>query len=173
MWSFSRDNGFPFSSYLSRVAPAPYNVPLWAHIFSTFWIAVLGFLYLISTSAFGSLVTGCILMQYVSYSIPVVLLMLQNRKLSNPGPFRLGRWGWLANGILVGWALFTLVFYNFPFVMPVTGGNMSTYPSPFFGVCSDEFAGRLCFCGYGDYICVCNCVLGFVGQGNLHGGQEN
>jgi choline transport protein len=127
MWSFSRDNGFPFSSHLSRVAPAPYNVPLWAHIFSTFWIAVLGFLYLISTSAFGSLVTGCILMQYVSYTIPVVLLMLQNRKLSNPGPFRLGRWGWLANGILVGWALFTLVFYSFPFVIPVTGGNMSTY----------------------------------------------
>ncbi|KAH0604526.1 uncharacterized protein H6S33_006903 [Morchella sextelata] len=125
MWSFSRDNGFPFSSHLSRVAPAPYNVPLWAHIFSTFWIAVLGFLYLISTSAFGSLVTGCILMQYVSYTIPVVLLMLQNRKLSNPGPFRLGRWGWLANGILVGWALFTLVFYSFPFVIPVTGGNMN------------------------------------------------
>ncbi|KAH8145159.1 uncharacterized protein LAJ45_10823 [Morchella importuna] len=68
MWSFSRDNGFPFSSYLSRVAPAPYNVPLWAHIFSTFWIAVLGFLYLISTSAFGSLVTGCILMHF---QIPV------------------------------------------------------------------------------------------------------
>lgn len=125
MWSFSRDRGFPFSSYLSRVAPSPYGVPLWAHLFSSFWVAVLGLLYLGSSTAFGSLVTGCILMQYISYAIPVVLLMSQKRQLPQPGPFYLGNFGWLANGILVVWSVFTLVFYSFPYVLPVTKGNMS------------------------------------------------
>lgn len=128
MWSFSRDRGFPFSSYLARVAPSPYDVPLWAHAFSSFWVAVLGFLYLGSSTAFGSLVTGCILMQYISYAIPVLLLMSQKRHLSRPGPFYLGNWGWLANGLLVAWTLFTLVFYSFPYVMPVTSSNMSMAP---------------------------------------------
>lgn len=128
MWSFSRDNGFPFSSYLSRVAPSPYSVPLWAHTFSSYWVAVLGLLYLGSSTAFGSLVTGCILMQYISYAIPVLLLMFQKRHLPRPGPFYLGNWGWLANGLLVTWSVFTLVFYSFPYILPATKGNMSMLP---------------------------------------------
>lgn len=123
-WSFSRDRGFPFSKYLSKVAPAPYNVPLWAHLWSSVWVAILGFLYLASSTAFNSLVTGCILLQYVSYLIPVVLLMMRGRKIRH-GPFWLGKWGWLSNAGLVVWALFTLVFYSFPYIYPVTAGNMN------------------------------------------------
>ncbi|KAL7268542.1 hypothetical protein RUND412_008831 [Rhizina undulata] len=124
LWSFSRDNGFPFSKWLSKVAEEPYKVPLWAHTFSCFWIAVLGCLYLASSTAFNSLVTGCILMQYISYIIPVILLMLKGRKIRH-GPFWLGTWGWLANGVLVAWVTVTMVFYSFPYVMPVKGSNMN------------------------------------------------
>jgi len=125
MWSFARDKGFPFSSYLAVVAGAPYSVPLWSHVFSCFWIAVLGILYWVSTTAFFSLLTGGILMQYISYMIPVSLLLIGGRRISIPGPFYMGRWGWFANGVLVVWSLFTLVFYSFPYVMPVTKSNMS------------------------------------------------
>lgn len=125
MWSFARDKGFPFSSYLAVVAGAPYSVPLWSHIFSCFWIAVLGILYWVSTTAFFSLLTGGILMQYISYMIPVSLLLIGGRRISIPGPFYMGRWGWFANGVLVVWSLFTLVFYSFPYLMPVTKSNMS------------------------------------------------
>lgn len=120
-WSFSRDHGFPFSSYLSKVAPAPYNVPLWAHFFSSFWVGILGLLYLASSTAFNSLVTGCILLQYISYLIPVVLLMLKGRKIRH-GPFWLGKFGWISNFGLVAWALFTLIFYSFPYIYPATAG---------------------------------------------------
>jgi choline transport protein len=141
MWSFSRDNGFPFSSQLSKVADAPFAVPLYSHLFSCFWIAMLGLLYLGSSTAFNSLVTGCILMQYISYLIPVTLLMLNKRYIPRPGPFYLGKWGWLANGVLVTWSIFTLVFYSFPYIMPVTRSNMSMFPrfpSPTLGFYSDE-----------------------------------
>ncbi|KAF8475840.1 amino acid/polyamine transporter I [Kalaharituber pfeilii] len=132
-WSFSRDNGFPLSKYLSKVAPQPFNVPFVAHVFGTFWIAVLGLLYLASTTAFNSLVTGGILMQYISYMIPVGLLMAQGRKLERKGCFWLGSrsevkgglLGWLANGILMLWGCFTCVIYSFPYVMPVQPGNMN------------------------------------------------
>lgn len=129
MWSFSRDHGFPFSSRLSKVAPAPYRVPLWSHLFSSFWILVLGCLYLASSTAFNSMVTGCILMQYISYCIPVALLMAKRRRIQ-PGSFWLGKWGWFANGVLMFWGIFTLVFYSFPYVMPVSSGNMSELPPP-------------------------------------------
>ncbi|PWW74658.1 amino acid transporter [Tuber magnatum] len=114
LWSFARDRGFPFSSHLAIVAGAPYSVPLWSHLFSCFWIAVLGILYWVSTTAFFSLLTGGILMQYISYMIPVSLLLIRGRRISVPGPFYMGRWGWFANGVLVVWSLFTLVFYSFP-----------------------------------------------------------
>lgn len=123
-WSFSRDKGFPLSKYLSQVAPAPYNVPLWAHLWSSIWVGILGLLYLASSTAFNSLVTGCILLQYISYLIPVVLLMMKGRKIRH-GPFWLGKWGWISNGGLVAWAIFTLIFYSFPYIIPATAGNMN------------------------------------------------
>ncbi|KAL7272765.1 hypothetical protein RUND412_004412 [Rhizina undulata] len=41
------------------------------------------------------------------------------------GPFWLGNWGWLTNGALVAWVTVTIVFYSFPYVMPVKGSNMN------------------------------------------------
>ena len=124
LWSFARDEGFMLSKWLSRVAPDPIGVPLWAHVFSCVAIALLGLLYLASSTAFNSLVTGCIIFQYLSYSIPVCFLMLKGRNIK-PGPFWLGKWGWLCNIVLLVWSLLTLVFYSFPFIMPATAGNMN------------------------------------------------
>lgn len=134
-WSFARDNGFPFSAHLSQVAGEPYNIPIKAHIYSSLWIAVLGTLYVGSTTAFNSLVTGGILMQYISYMIPVALLMARGRDMGRKGPFWLGNktetkggvLGWVANTILILWGSFTCVLYSFPYVMPVVPGNMSEY----------------------------------------------
>ncbi|KAI5810273.1 amino acid/polyamine transporter I [Peziza echinospora] len=137
-WAFSRDHGFPFSKYLSKITPEPHNIPFNAHVFSSFWIAALGTLYLASTTAFNSLVTGGILMQYVSYMIPIGLLMLQGRKLERKGWFWMGKKseikgglvGWLANSVVLAWGSFTCVVYSFPYVMPVKPGNMSKFDSP-------------------------------------------
>lgn len=134
-WAFARDKGFPISHLLSRIAPQPYNVPLNAHLFSSFWITVLGTLYMASTTAFNSLVTGGILMQYISYMIPVGLLMSQGRKLERRGVFWMGpkggnkggMVGWLANTTAMVWGTFTCVVYSFPYVMPATPGNMSMF----------------------------------------------
>ncbi|KAF8602321.1 putative choline transport protein Ctr [Ceratobasidium sp. AG-I] len=123
-WSFSRDRGLPGSRYWSIVHPLA-GVPINAHLMSCVWVAVLGCLYIASTTAFNSIITGCITFLYFSYSIPVICLLVRGRSSIDRGPFWLGNWGMVANFVLLGWTVFCLVFFSFPFVMPATPGNMN------------------------------------------------
>lgn len=51
-WTFARDGGLPLSSFLAKVHPK-LDVPLNAHIFGSLMIALLGCLYLASSSGFA------------------------------------------------------------------------------------------------------------------------
>lgn len=123
-WSFSRDNGLPLSKYLSIIDPH-LKVPFNAHLFSSFWVACLGFLYLASSTAFNSMVVGCITFLLLSYLVPTCCLLYRGRNNIKPGCFWLGYVGCFANIITIGWAIFALVFFSFPSVMPVTAGSMN------------------------------------------------
>lgn len=124
-WSFARDHGLPFSKHLGHIAGSPYDVPLWAHAFSCFWVAILGCLYLGSTVAFNSFVGGAIIMQYITYSICIVLLLMKGRKHFRHGPFWLKTLGPIANYVTLAWTVVTTIFYCFPPFMPVTPGTMN------------------------------------------------
>lgn len=123
-WSFSRDNGLPFSKYLSIIDPN-LGVPLNAHLFSSFWVAILGCLYLASSTAFNSMVVGCITFLLLSYLVPTGCLLYRGRNNIKHGPFWLGKVGLFANVMTIAWAIFALVFYSFPTFMPVTAGTMN------------------------------------------------
>ncbi|TVY40385.1 Choline transport protein [Lachnellula subtilissima] len=123
-WSFARDGGIPGSRWLAEIHPVldgPFN----AHVASCSIVAVLGLLYLGSHTAFNSMVTACIVLLYVSYSIPVLCLLVRGRDSIRHGPFWAGRYGLVANWVLLAWTAFTLVMYSFPPVMPVNAGNMN------------------------------------------------
>ncbi|ODV85797.1 hypothetical protein CANARDRAFT_27887 [[Candida] arabinofermentans NRRL YB-2248] len=122
-WSFSRDNGIPGSRYWSKVDPKT-GVPLNAHIFSSVIVALVGFVYLGSTTAYNALVTGCITFLVLSYAIPVVFLLKLKRNIKH-GPFWLGKIGLFSNIVLLCWTLFVLVFFSFPSVMPATRDTMN------------------------------------------------
>ncbi|CAE6442432.1 unnamed protein product [Rhizoctonia solani] len=123
-WSFSRDNGLPGSRWWS-VINIKTGVPLNAHLMSCVWVALLGCLFIASSTAFNSIITGCISFLYLSYSIPVACLVIRGRSRFQHGPFWLGSFGFLCNIILLGWTLFGLVFFSFPFVKPVAPGKSS------------------------------------------------
>lgn len=122
-WSFARDNGIPYSKYWAKIDPE-LGVPLNAHLLSCALISLLGCLYMASTTAFNSLITGCIAFLLFSYSVPVVCLLARKRNIKH-GPFWLGKFGAFSNIVLLGWNLFALVFFCFPAVMPVTKDNMN------------------------------------------------
>lgn len=123
-WSFSRDNGMPFSKYLSVIDPN-LGVPLNAHWFSTAIVGVLGALYMASDTAFNSMVVGCITFLLLSYCVPILCLLYRGRDNIKHGPFWLGKIGYFANIVTVAWALFALIFFSFPSFMPVTAGTMN------------------------------------------------
>lgn len=131
-WSFARDRGLPGHRALA-VVHAGLDVPLTAHAVSCALVAAVGCLYLGSYTAFNSMVTACIVLLYVSYSIPVACLLLRGRDSIEHGPFWLGPIGFVANIVLLAWTAFTVVMYSFPYSKPVLASNMN-YVSAVYGV---------------------------------------
>jgi len=121
-WSFARDAGLPFGRFLSHV-DTRLDVPLRAHFVSSFIVTLLGLLYLGSYTAFFSMVTACIVLLYVSYSIPVVCLLIRGRNNIRHGPFWLGPIGLFSNVVLLVWTCFTIVMYSFPPIRPAIAGS--------------------------------------------------
>lgn len=121
-WSFARDGGQPFSKFLSHVDPRV-NVPIRAHFVSSLIVTVLGLLYLGSYTAFNSMVTACIVLLYISYSIPVVCLLIKGRNNIRHGPFWLGPIGLVCNIVLLLWTCFTLIMYSFPPIRPTVADS--------------------------------------------------
>ncbi|KAF8001957.1 hypothetical protein HF325_002922 [Metschnikowia pulcherrima] len=88
-------------------------------------VAVLGCLYLASSTAFNSMVVGCITFLLLSYMVPTVCLLYRGRNNIKHGCFWLGKLGLFANVMTIAWALFALGFYSLPSFMPVTAGTMN------------------------------------------------
>lgn len=123
-WSFARDEGLPGSRYWSQVSTRT-GVPVYAHLMSCAWCAVIGCIYMGSTTAYNAMVIGCIIFLLLSYAVPVVFLLIKGRDNIKHGPFWLGKFGLVANWVVLFWTLFTTIFYSFPSVMPVTAGSMN------------------------------------------------
>lgn len=71
------------------------------------------------------MVTACIVLLYISYSIPIVLLLIQGRDNIKHGPFWLGGLGLVANYVTLFWTAFTLIMYSFPYGKPVLPSSRS------------------------------------------------
>lgn len=124
-WTLSREAGFPYHQHLSKIASAPFHTPIWSLVGSAAGTAILGFLYLGSELAFNSLCSTGILLQYLSYSIPVVLCLWRGRSAMEHGPFWFPRLGLVANVVMLAWTVVALVFYCFPISLPVSQERMN------------------------------------------------
>ncbi|KAK2755793.1 het domain-containing protein [Colletotrichum kahawae] len=124
-WAFSKDRAFPFHRHMSKIAPKPFNVPIWAHVWSCFWVALPGCLYLASNLAFNSLISAGILLQYITYSMGILCLLWTDRSKVVHGPFWFPKLGYVANMITLAWTLISGAFYSFPYYLPVTTEEMN------------------------------------------------
>lgn len=129
VWSFSRDKGLPFSNIWSKVNTTTGNV-VNAQLFQNGCVAIIGCIYLASTTAFNSLIVSCVTFVLLSYLIPTVFLVFKRKQIKH-GPFWLKNIGLMANIGLIIYATFAFIFFNFPAVMPATGGNMNYSPVVF------------------------------------------
>lgn len=140
-WTISREGGFPFHERLSRIAPAPFRTPIGALVMSATLHAILGCLYLGSDLAFNALISSGIMLQYLSYSIPVVLMLTQRSRRDEDdleikgragfanGPFWYPRLGLVANCVMLCWTVVAVVFYCFPTYLTLGSQAQMNYAS--------------------------------------------
>ncbi len=111
IFAFSRDGGLPRSALWSSVS-REHRTPA-----AAVWLAVsLAFLVALYSGAFGVIVSLSTIGLYVSYTIPIALVLRARRrgKWTEPGPWTLGKWGALVNALAVAWVVFITVLFVAP-----------------------------------------------------------
>lgn len=124
-WSLARDNATPFASFFAQVHPT-LNAPVNATCGMAAMVTCLGCIYVGSTTAFQALISSFIVLSTLSYAGAIVPHLLTGRKNIVPGPYVMpGIWGWFVNIAAVAYIAVTVVFFCFPFTLPVTVQNMN------------------------------------------------
>ena len=130
-WAFARDNGLPFSDFFALVDPV-YKIPLRALFLVASCIFALSFIQIGSTAAFNAILSLSTVGLYISYLIPLTLLVF--KRCTSPrdipqGRFNLGKLGLPMNIIAILFATYFVIFLPFPATLPVTAENMN-YAGP-------------------------------------------
>ncbi|KAF5240691.1 hypothetical protein FAUST_4217 [Fusarium austroamericanum] len=135
LWALARDNALPFSTSLQKVN-SRLGVPVHASIAVGVSLAMLGCIYLGNTTAFNAFISSSIVLNNLTYAVPICLNMLQGRKTFRRGKFHLpGISGWIVSIVTCCWILLTVIFFSFPSSWPVTPANMN-YTSLLVGACA-------------------------------------
>ncbi|KAK7423257.1 hypothetical protein QQZ08_009153 [Neonectria magnoliae] len=127
MWAFARDQGLPFSGFLSRVEEKR-SIPTVAILVTTGFLMLLGLINIGSTTAFNAILSLAVVGLQISYLMPIVLVLW--RRITSPetltwGPWRLGKAGIAVNVVAAAYLTFTSIFALFPPYQPITPQNMN------------------------------------------------
>jgi len=132
-WAFARDGGLPFSEFFAHI-DTKHHVPFRAIGLVSATVVVLSLLNVASTTALTAMFALTNSSLYISYLIPIILLVMK-RSRGEPiafGPWTLGRWGMPVNLFAIVFGVFVCIFVPFPTILPVTAENMN-YCGPVFG----------------------------------------
>lgn len=134
-WAFARDGGLPFSKFFAQIDKR-FHVPFRSIGLVCAVVILLSLINIASTTALGAILALSICSLYVSYLIPIILLVFRRfDKTSAPiqwGPWTLGpRLGLAINLYSIVFGIFVIIFTPFPSMLPVTAQNMN-YSGPVF-----------------------------------------
>ncbi|KAI0126580.1 amino acid/polyamine transporter I [Xylariales sp. AK1849] len=123
-WALARDNAVPFSPLFGKVNER-LSCPVYSTLFVTVIATGLGAIPLGSPTAFINLTGSFIVLTTISYAIPFVANMATGRKYFPAGPFHLGKFGFVINGVAVLFITLFDILYCFPYVMPTDVDTMN------------------------------------------------
>ena len=127
-WAFARDGGLPYSSFFSHVSER-HQFPVRTTVLALVFCSIYGLLYLISTTAFNSIITSAVLYLNITYAIPQGLIAVRGRKNVLPDhPFDLGWVGYVCNFLSPILVTVVGVLICFPPELPVTSRNINYTP---------------------------------------------
>lgn len=134
-WAFARDGGMPFSKFFSQIDNR-FHVPFRSIGLVCGVVVLLSLINIGSTTALGAVLALSTCSLYISYLIPIILLVFRRFDKSgtkvNWGPWTMGPWiGLVVNIYAIVFGLFIIIFTPFPSMIPVTAENMN-YSGPVF-----------------------------------------
>ncbi|OJD11807.1 hypothetical protein AJ78_07489 [Emergomyces pasteurianus Ep9510] len=128
VWSLARDNGLIFSKHLDRIHPT-LDIPLWALLLVWLLTFLCGFIFLASHTAFSAIVSSSIILQQLSFGIPIFLLLVQKRSTVFLPPTRSFRvpniLGWVMNTWAVAFIALLTVVLCVPVRIPTSASTMN------------------------------------------------
>ncbi|KAK2602232.1 hypothetical protein N8I77_008782 [Diaporthe amygdali] len=129
IWSAARDGVLPGSKYLARLSARHNDIPFLAITFTTALMALLELLNVASTTAFTAILSLAVVALYISYLMPVSVMLYLRLQLRNDikwGPWKLPpSVGLTANIISVCYTTVVSGFLLLPPAQPVTAVNMN------------------------------------------------
>jgi choline transport protein len=125
-WAFARDRGLPFSVYFAHVNRR-LALPLRAIVLCSILPMLLGLINIGSTVAFNALVSLTTAGLFISYLIPITLIMIKKLKGEEVryGPFAMGKLGVAVNSFSSIFLIISVFFSFFPPAVPVTAVSMN------------------------------------------------
>lgn len=134
-WAFARDGGLPFSQFFAQIN-VRLGFPIRTTVTALLFSCLYGLLYLISTTAFNSIVTSAVLFSNITYAAPQLLVVLRGRKNVLPKhPHDLSWFGRLCNVLSPLFVVIIGVLICFPPELPVTKDNINYTPAIIVGFC--------------------------------------
>jgi len=136
LYAFARDNGLPFSKYISKVEPK-HQIPVIAILLGTIVQMAFNSIYFGTVTGFNTVIAIATEGFYLSYAMPLLVRLISHfngshRQLS--GPWAMKPVVSIAtNAVGLAYLTFACITFNFPSVYPVTSENMN-YTSAAIGV---------------------------------------
>ena len=129
VWAFARDGGLPYSPYFTHISQR-HHFPVRTTILALIFCSLYGLLYLLSTTAFNSIITSAVLYLNITYAIPQALIAARGRKnvLPDDHAFDLGWLGYVCNFLSPVLVAVVGVLICFPPELPVTRQNINYTP---------------------------------------------
>ncbi|KAF6530436.1 hypothetical protein HZS61_001748 [Fusarium oxysporum f. sp. conglutinans] len=122
IWSFARDGGVPYSSYVSRLR---WSNPVRATAIMLFLQIIIGIFYIASKTAYSSFINLTLFAFNITVVLPQTVLLFTGRDSLPKRAFSLGRYGYIVNALATIFMLFFNVVFAFPVARPVTGSSMN------------------------------------------------
>ncbi|OKL56695.1 hypothetical protein UA08_08017 [Talaromyces atroroseus] len=129
-WALATDNGTPFAQYFSHIDTTK-DFPVRTTVCAVVFVCIYGLLYLASTTAYNSIVTGAVLCLNITYAIPQTIMLLRGRsKCLLRRHLELGRTGYFCNLFSPLWVIVLAVLVCLPPSGPQVEVSTMNWTSP-------------------------------------------
>lgn len=123
IWALARDNAVP--SFL-KSHNAKLDVPIPATIVSLIIPFAIGIVYIFNSTAFYGITSGIMICSYFTYLLPIALcLKARQNGIMDQAKFKLGKYGYIINGVSCAYLAMMIVFLSFPTVYPPDSKTMN------------------------------------------------